>query len=128
MNRQQLVDVIKGLLVAGGPFAVILVNLLGMEQGAAERIVQGLAALASIGGIVWLAIGRTDANMVVDAASVKGVQVHANPDTAPAAVVKLAEDTKVADVFPMEGGPRVPPKDEDAHQGPAPASAPTYRT
>lgn len=119
MNRQQLVDVIKGLLVAGGPVVAMLVNLLGMETGTAEKIVQGLAALASIGGMIWLAVGRTDANMVVDAASVKGVQVHANPETAPAAVMKLAEG-KATDIFPMEGGPRVPPKDEDAHQGPAP--------
>lgn len=127
MNRQQLVDVIKGLLVAGGPVVAVLVNLLGMDQGPAEKIVQGAAALASIVGMIWLAVGRTDANMAQDAASVKGVQVHVNPETAPSSVVKLADDAKVTDVFPMEGGPRVPPKGEDAHQGPAPAQPPTYR-
>ncbi len=114
--------------MAGGPVAAILVNMLGMEQGPAEKIVQGLLALVSIGGMIWLALGRTDSNMVKDAADVKGVQVHVNPDTAPVAVVKLAEDRKVTDVYPMEGGPRVPPKDEDAHEGPPPAEPPTYRT
>lgn len=127
MNKQQLIDIVKGLLVLGGPVVTILVNLLGMEQGAAERIVQGLAALASVAGIVWLAMGRSDSNMTIDAATVKGVQVHVNTETAPPSVVKLAEDNKVTDVFPMEGGPRVPPKDEDAHEGPAPAQPPTYR-
>lgn len=127
MNRQQIIDVLKGLLVAGGPVVAILVNLLGLEQGPAEKIVQGLAGLVSIAGIVWLAIGRSDSNMVLDAKEVKGVQVHVNTETAPRAVVKLAEDTKVSDVFPMEGGPRVPPKDEDAHQGPRPEDPPTYR-
>lgn len=126
MNKQQLIDVVKGLLIAGGPVVAVLVNLLGIEQGAAEKIVQGLAALASIGGIVWLAMSRTDSNMVKSASEVKGVQVHVNEETAPPAVIKLAEDKKVTDVYPMEGGPRVPPKDEDAHQGPPPEKT-TYR-
>jgi hypothetical protein len=127
MNKQQLIDVLKGVLIAGGPVVSILVNLLGMETGAAEKIVQGMGALVSVGGIVWLAMSRTDSNMVKNAADVKGVQVHVNEDVAPPAVVKLAEDKKVTDVYPMEGGPRVPPKDEDAHEGPAPDSPPTYR-
>ncbi len=128
MNKAQLVDIVKGLLVAGGPVAVILTKLMHMDAGAANDIIQGLAALASIGGMIWLAMGRSDTNMVTSAAEVKGVQVHVNPETAPPAVVKLADDAKVTDVFPMEGGPRVPPKGEDAHLGPAPDNAPTYRT
>jgi hypothetical protein len=106
MNRQQIVDLVKGLLVLGGPVTIILVNLLGLEQGTAEKIVQGLASLASVGGMIWLAVSRTDANMVLDAKEIKGVQVHADPKTAPESVIKLAEDPKVTDVFPMEGGPR----------------------
>lgn len=106
MNRQQLVDIVKGLLVAGGPITVILVNLLGMDPGPAEKIVQGLAALASVGGIVWLALGRTDANMVKDAASVPGTQVHVDPLVAPTPVVNAAMSPEVKDVVPMVGGPR----------------------
>lgn len=109
MNKQQIIDVVKGLLVAGGPMVAVLVNLLGIEQGPAEKIVQGLAGLASLAGIVWLAIGRTDRNMVVDAASVKGVQVHADPASAPSPVVAAAlnkDDPTLADVVPMQGGPR----------------------
>jgi hypothetical protein len=109
MNRQQIVDVVKGLLVAGGPVVAVLVNLLGMEQGPAEKIVQGLAALASIGGMIWLAVGRTDANMVKDAASIPGTQVHVDPLVAPVPVVNAAMSPAVKDVVPMIGGPRVDP-------------------
>ena len=105
MNKQQLVDIVKGLLVAGGPVAVILVNLLGMEQGTAERIIQGLAALASVGGMIWLALGRSDPNMVKDAADVKGVQVHAQPGVAKQSVIDVAKDPGVPDVVVMTGGP-----------------------
>lgn len=105
MNRQQIIDIVKGLLVAGGPVAVILVNLLGMEPGPAEKVVQGLAALASIGGMVWLAVGRTDANMAKNAATVPGVQVHVDEDVAPTRVVDAAKDPAVKDVIPMVGGP-----------------------
>jgi hypothetical protein len=127
VNKQQLIDVVKGLLIAGGPVTVMLTNLFGFEQGPAERIVQGLAGLVSIFGIIWLAVSRTDAAMIKDAASVKGAQVHINEETAPASVVKLAEDVKVKDVFPMEGGPRVPPKDDNVQLGPAPDHPTTYR-
>ncbi len=111
MNRQQIIDVVKGLLVAGGPVVAILVNLLGMEPGPAEKIVQGLAALVSVAGIVWLAVGRTDRNMVVDAATVPGVQVHVNADpnanipVAPAPVIAAVQDKNAPDVVPMSGGP-----------------------
>lgn len=108
MNRQQWLDVVKGLLVTGGPVGVILVNLFGMEPGVAERIVQGLGALASVAGIIWLALGRTDLNMVKDAASVPGAQVHVDTRIAPPAVVDaaLSRSPEVKDVVPMVGGPR----------------------
>lgn len=108
MNRQQIVDIVKGLLVAGGPVVTILVNLLGMEAGPAEKIVQGLGGLVSIAGIVWLAVGRTDANMVKDAATVPGVQAHVDTSVAPAPVVAVAQDPKAADVLPViDGQPAV---------------------
>lgn len=105
MNRQQIVEIVKGLLVAGGPVVILLVNLLGMEQSGAEKIVQGLAALVSVGGIVWMAMGKSDTAMVKDAASLPGVQVHAQPFVAPPAVVDVAEDRTVPDVVVMTGGP-----------------------
>lgn len=106
MNRQQLVEIVKGLLVAGGPVAILLVNLFGMEQGGAEKIVQGLAALVSVAGIVWMAFGKSDTAMVKDAASVSGTQVHVDTRTAPSSVVDVARDRDVKDVVPMIGGPR----------------------
>ena len=105
MNRQQIVDIVKGLLVAGGPIVVILVNLLGMETGPAEKIVQGLGALVSVAGMIWLAVGRTDANMATDAASIKGVQVHAEQGVAPQSVMDVANNKEVPDVVVMTGGP-----------------------
>jgi hypothetical protein len=105
MNRQQIVEIVKGLLVAGGPVVILLVNVLGLEQGGAEKIAQALAALVSVGGIVWMAIGKSDTAMVKDAASLPGVQVHAQPHVAPAAVVDVAKDPTVKDVVVMSGGP-----------------------
>lgn len=109
MNRQQIIDVIKGLLVAGGPIAILLTNVFGMDVGSAQRVVESLAAISSVGGIVWLALGRTDANMAKDAASVPGVQVHVDTRNAPEPVVEAALDRTVKDVVPMVGGPRLDP-------------------
>ena len=106
MNRQQILDVLKGLLVAGGPLTVLLTHLLGMQPGEAEKIVQAFGAVVTVAGIVWLALGRTDGNMVKDAASVKGVQVHVDPRTAPDAAIEAARNPEVKDVVPMVGGPR----------------------
>lgn len=105
MNRQQVVEIVKGLLVAGGPVVILLVNVLGMEAGSAQRIVEALAALVSVGGIVWMAMGKSDTNMAKDAASLPGVQVHAQPGVAPPAVVDAARDPKVPDLVEMTGGP-----------------------
>jgi len=106
MNKQQIIDVVKGLLVAGGPIVAVLVNLLGIEAGPAEKIAQGLTALVSVAGIVWLAVGRTDRNMVLDAKDIKGVQVHVDTREAPKTVIETARDPSVSDVVPMIGGPR----------------------
>lgn len=114
MNKQQLVDLIKGLLVVQGPVVIILVNLMGMEQDAAEKLAQGIGALVTIGGFVWLAVGRTNANMVLDAAQVKGTQIHVDTKIAPSEVVEIARDTHVPDVVPMVGGPRKDKPEEKA--------------
>ncbi len=106
MNKQQLIDIVKGLLVAGGPIAILLTTVFGVDAGAAQRIVEALAAISSVGGIVWLALGRTDASMVKDAATVKGAQVHVDTRQASEAVVEVARDTTVHDVVPMQGAPR----------------------
>lgn len=105
MNPLQIAEVAKGLLVAGGPVVILMVNLFGMESGVAEKIVQAFAALVTVGGIVWMAVGKSNTALVKDAASVPGVQVHADPYAAPAAVVDVAEDQNVRDVVVMEGGP-----------------------
>jgi hypothetical protein len=106
MNRQQLVEIVKGLLVAGGPVVILLVHLLGMEQSGAEKIAQALAGLVSVGGIVWMAMGKSDTAMAKDAASLPGVQVHVDTRSAAANVVDVALDRGVKDVIPMIGGPR----------------------
>lgn len=106
MNRHQILDVLKGLTVAGGPIVVLLVQLLGMESGEAEKIVQAIGALISVAGLVWLGMSRTDRALVVEAAQVPGTQVHVDTTAAPKAVVAAARDLKVADVVPMIGGPR----------------------
>jgi hypothetical protein len=112
LNKQQIIDVLKGLLVAGGPIVAILINIMGMERGPAEKIVEGIAALVSVAGIVWLAIGRTDRNMVADASTVKGVQVHVDPATAPSGANAAVKDASYPDVVPMTGGPVEPTKKE----------------
>jgi hypothetical protein len=107
VNKQQIIAIVQGLLVAGGPVVVILTKAFHIDGGAANDIVQALGAVVSVGGIVWLALSRTDANMAVDAATVKGVQVHVDAAVAPDAVVQAERDPEVKDVLPMVGGPRV---------------------
>lgn len=115
MNRQQIIDVLKGLTVAGGPIALLLVQFGGMDSAGAEKIVGAIGSIITVAGLVWLAIGRTDRNMVVDAGSVPGVQVHVNTDptakgafpVAPESVQQVALDRGTnTDVVPMVGGPR----------------------
>ena len=106
MNQLQIVEVLKGLLVAGGPVVVLLVNIFGMETGGAEKIVQALAALVSVAGIVWMALGKSNTSLARDAASVPGLQVHVDPLAAPQSVINVSNDPKARDVLPMIGGPR----------------------
>lgn len=105
MNKQQIIDIIKGLLVAGGP-VVVLLDVFGVETGAAERAVQALGALATVGGMIWLAMGRSGTNLAKDAATVPGVEVHvdtSDASAAPAALIDAALDRGVKDVVPMIG-------------------------
>lgn len=106
MNKQQIIDVLKGVLVAGGPVTILLTMAFGMESAAAERIVTAIGSLVSIGGLIWLGMGRSDANMVKDAASVPGTQVHVDRLSAPQTVVNAAMNPQVKDVVPMIGPPR----------------------
>lgn len=107
MNKQQLIDLVKGLLIAGGPVVIILTRVFHMDQGAATDIVNALGSLVSVAGLVWMVISRSDANNALVASEIPGVQVHAKAGVAPESVTALAEDNtgKAPDVVPMTGPP-----------------------
>ena len=111
MNKQQVIEILKGLTVAGGFLPLALVQFGIMEPGKAEQFAAGIGSLISLAGIIWMAVSKTDSNMVKDASTVPGVQVHVNTRTAPPAVVEVARDPDVTDVKPMVGGPRVDRKE-----------------
>lgn len=107
MNKQQIIDLVKGLLVGGGPAVIILTRVFGMQSAAATDIVSAIGSIVSVAGLVWIVIGRSDANNALVASEIPGVQVHAKAGVAPESVVALAEDTtgKAPDVVPMTGPP-----------------------
>ncbi len=111
-NKQAIYNVLKGLLVAGGPLAAILTNQFGMDDGTVKTIIESGAAIVSIVGLLWLGAGGTDKAVVQQAAEVKGVQVHVDTARAPEAVVEVAQSTN-PDVWPMVGGPRSHEKDAE---------------
>lgn len=104
-NKQALYNVLKGLLVTGGPVTAILTNQLGMDPGLVKMILESAMSLLSIAGLVWLGIGGTDKVMVDQVANLKGVQVRVDPNTAPSAVVALANSPASPDVVPMADQP-----------------------
>lgn len=102
MNWKQLFTALKAALAAGGPSIISLMQLFGYQSSDVEKVV---AAVATVVGIVLLIIDKSAANMAKDAASVPGVQVHAQPGVAPPSVIEAAKDPKVPDVIVMTGGP-----------------------
>ncbi|MDP2377801.1 hypothetical protein [Reyranella sp.] len=106
INKEQLYVVLKGLMVAGGPVAILLSKVLGLDDATVAGVIEAAGALISILGLVWLGTGSSDKNLVLGAKDVRGVQVHVDKETAPAPVVSVAEDDKIADVVTMNGGPR----------------------
>lgn len=105
-NRVAVYNVLKGLLVAGGPIAVLLTTVFHINNDTVQLIIQIASSLLSIVGLVWLGISGTDANVARHAADVRGVQVHVDTNVAPDSVVEEARDRNVPDVVPMIGGPR----------------------
>lgn len=112
VNWKQLFTGLKVLLATIGPTLLALAPTLGYQTTEVEK---ALATATTIIGLVLTLMERTQANMVLDAKDIKGVQVHVDtsrdltgkPLAAPASVVAIAE-SPVPDVFPMEGGPREP--------------------
>lgn len=116
MNKQQIYDALRVALAAGGPLAALILKYTGLSQTDFEMWVSvALLIVPPAAAWVWGLLSRTDRAMVVDAASVKGVQVHVNADphvgesVAPPAVVAAAEDPALRDVVPMSGGPVTDP-------------------
>lgn len=99
MNKLQVLEVVKGLMVAGGPIVILLVNLFGVDVGVAERTVQALGSVLSAAGLVWMVLGKTDYQMVKDAANVQGIaKIKVDPDTTNVAALKAATDPSLANV------------------------------
>jgi len=106
-NKVAIYNVLKGLLVAGGPIAILLTSALHLDSNMANVALQLVSAGLSIVGLAWLGISGTDANVVQHAGDVPGVQVHVDTTVAPAPVVDVAKDKSAnPDVVPMIGAPR----------------------
>lgn len=111
MNRQQIIDTLKGLTVAGGPVA-LLVSIFVGGGPRADQIVGAIGGVVSIIGVVWTIFDATRANTALKAASLEGVQVHVNPATADPTVTAVAyaepatKTDPVADVVLMDDPPR----------------------
>lgn len=109
---------LKGLLIAAGPTAIAVAQVIGYPTTELEK---GIAVATTILGLVLTVLEKTPAAMVKDAKDIEGVQVHVdtsidpatNKPVAPESVVKLAEGP-MPDVFPMDGGPRLPTEHDDA--------------
>lgn len=114
LNRQQLYTIGKAVLLAGGPSLIILGRYIGLTDDVSKAILDIVGVLIGAVGGVALVADKTDRQMAVDAATVPGVQVHADPSKAPAPVVDAARDPKVTDVVPMVGGPA---SSEQKHAG-----------
>lgn len=93
-NAPQLLELVKAALVASGPVTIILTNLLGLDAPNAQRIVEGLSALASMAGVVWMVASRSDFNRLASASQVPGViKIKVDPDTTNPGAIKAAEST-----------------------------------
>lgn len=109
---------LKGLLIASGPTAIAVAQMIGYPTTELEK---GIAVATTILGLVLTVMEKTPAAMVRDAKDIQGVQVHVdtsidpatNKPVAPESVVKLA-NSPMPDVFPMADGPRLPTQHDDA--------------
>lgn len=111
MNMQQVLDLLKGLTIAGGPIAILIGLFVGGDAQRANEVSAAIGAIVSVAGIAWTIIDARRSATVTKAAAIEGVQVHVNTATAPPDVTALAitpaaAGTPQADVVPMIGGPR----------------------
>lgn len=112
MNNQQLIDLLKGLTIAGGPVALLIGVFVGGDTQRANEVSAAIGSLVTIAGVIWTVWDARKAATVTKAASLEGVQVHVNTATADPTVVEVAQAAAksatdpVADVVPMIGGPR----------------------
>jgi hypothetical protein len=112
MNVQQIIDLLKGLTISGGPLAVAIAVFVGGDNERANVIAGAVGSIITIIGVAWTIIDATKRAQVMKAASQEGVQVHVNTATADPGVVAAAvtpaktDTDPVASVVPMEGGER----------------------
>jgi hypothetical protein len=122
MNHQQVIDLLKGLCISGGPLAVLLAVVVGGSQRA-DEIAAAIGGVISVGGVIWTWYDARRAATVTKAAAIEGVQVHVNTAVAPADVTAVAvkqatsDSDPVSDVVPMHGGPRTDGKIESGPSG-----------
>lgn len=119
MTKTQLFTLLKALVTgSAAPLALILSHT-GIADPTVKAIVEIAGVLVSVLGAAWLTTDKSDANNVIDAGAVPGVQVHVNTDpaatgafpVAPKEVQEIAlkpaaPGTPESDVVPMVGGPR----------------------
>ena len=101
VNWKQLIIGLKAALAAAGPSIIAVMEIIGYQATQTEKII---ALAVSVLGIVLVILEKTDLTMAKDAASVPGLQVHANPQTAPKSVLEAVPKTD--DLVVMVGGPR----------------------
>lgn len=115
MSKQQTYTLLKALVTGtAAPLGLILARA-GVADPTVASILEIAGILVSVVGAMWITNDKSDANTVIDAGAVPGVQVHVNTDptavgafpVAPAPVQQVAlERDKNSDVVPMIGGPR----------------------
>lgn len=119
MSKQQIYTLLKALVTgSAAPLGLILARV-GVADPTVAAILEVAGILVSVIGAVWITNDKSDANTVIDAGAVPGVQVHVNtdptaqgnfpvaPQSVQAVALKPAEaGTPGADVVPMIGGPR----------------------
>ncbi len=99
-NWKIVFTALKTALATGGPSFIAVAQMLGYPASNVEKII---ALATTVVGAILLIIDKTTTAMAVDAASIPGVQVHANRLQAPAGVVEAIKTTP--DLVPMTGGP-----------------------
>lgn len=106
MTADQLMGVLRALLAASGPLSLVLVQLLGLEEG---KVRAGLDAATGILTILtpviaawWSTRVHSTAAKIASIESTPGLKVLVDPATAPPAAVAAARDPTRPDVVARE--------------------------